>query len=411
MPKIELLECVEKIPLNATVQLTNGGNANISFSGENSTICFRIGKNIELPLSQLIFEFDYISNAFGAINPYIIISYNDVQLTFSSVSNTNGSKIVYAGITNTILSEINKNIRQTGYDHLYISFSNPYGTISSFTTLNNFRVYWNTSRSETFQNYETKQGASLQTYSGSDNFPIQWNQLTTERFTFNPSLSSDRFLKINFSEIDNEAFDITSRAIVRVTGSNNLSVSGVNEKPAKLEVYGVNENLSQTNFNIIDRDVTINQQGEVFVWGTSNVILYSGNQANDIELCFIDQPPYTNNIGYSASKPSRDHKSLFKSGDFYIKGLSSGYQINNIELFLYSETDKYVPFGIRGGDNLLTNSFVRLPASGYVFSRKLLKEDVVFWNCSVGGSGTPDPSGTPEPSGLEPSGTPEPPPL
>jgi hypothetical protein len=402
VPRFELLKLVSS---SATLISLSSGNNYIgpffSFVEDSISTTFSIGKNKNLPDSQLTISFDYSTNAIaGSFSPNISILLNNNFIGVKSFSSSNGSKTVTIDIDNTFLSILNTSITDPNYDLLTFNFTVPGGNPSTSTFISNLSISWITSKTEEFENYESSNGDNVETYSTYDSLPIVWEYNPVETETFNLSYRDNKYYKTYFSGIENEAFDIVSRAILRVTGSNNNSISGVDENPCSIEAYCLNKNTSDLIREYQTQENVLNQEGEVFAWGVSNLISYSGTQSNDIELCFVKNNS-SHPFNFSARKYGRDHKSLFTEGDFYLKGLTSGYQINNIELILYEKNDKYLPFSMFGGNTLFSNSTTVI-SEGYVSSRKLMTQNLEFWNC-IPDSGIEE--SPPPPSGIE-----EPPP-
>jgi hypothetical protein len=397
VPKFELTKLVSFLnSLNLISSTRNYIGPSISFK-EDASATFSIGKNKYLPSSQLIINFNYSTNAFaGVFSPSIVIYLNNVLISAKTFSSSNGAKTVTIDINNTFLSSLNNSITDPSYDLITLAFTVPGSSSASVTTVSDIEIEWSTSKDEVFENYETFNGADLVTYSTYNSLPeiIDYEPVTAAES--NTLVRESKYYKVSFSGIENEPFDLVSRAILRVTGSNNLSISGVQESPLAIEAYCVNRNISDLTEEYNTESENFIQEGSIYAWGTSETIFYSGNQSNDIELCFV-QRNTSHPFSFPAKKYSRDHKSLFALGDFYLKGLSSGYEVTNLELILYENNDKYLPFSMIGGDSLYSNRIVTITPEGYVSSRKLMTKNLQFWDCSSGVSGSGEEEAPPPP--------------
>lgn len=367
MPKLELLKMIR--PASNTVSNSqNSTGPSFTFTGALYGSSFSIAKTKNIPSDQLILDFNYTTDSItGSFSPYVRIELNDFIIGSLTFSNSNGAKTLAFNITDSFLSEFNTSVTELKYDIFKIIVVVPSATSSSITTLTDINVSWNTSRPETYENYEAFPGNDLNIYETSNTLPETINKEPVNFPTENLLNKESNFYETSFSGVDNNAFDLVSRAIVRVTGSNNLSISGVSERPCSIEVYCTNGNLPT--------------EENIYAWGASELISYSGYQTNDIELCFIEKTT-SNSINFSAKKFGRDHKSLFSLGKFYVKGLSSGFDITNIQLLLFENNDNYMPITVFGGNTNYVNNNINIKPEGYLSSKKLMTQELRFWNCS-----------------------------
>ena len=381
MPRLELLKLL-RTPTNTISHSQNVIGPSVEFSGSSYGVRFNIAKTKFIPSGQFILNFDYETNSIvGSFSPFVRIGFNDFTIGSVSFANTSGSKTFYYNITDALLSEFNNSVTEIKNDYFTIAIFIPSATSVNISSMSDISVIWDTSRSEVFENYDTYNGNNVNTIGTIDTLPFTIESDPIFYPTVNLLNQKEYFYKPEFSGINNETFDLVSRALIRVTGSNNQSIANVNEKPCAIEAYCFNKNLTEKD-NIIELDgEEYNQKGEVFAWGSSELISYSGFNSYDIELCFVKDNP-SNPINFSANKSGRDHVSLFEEGDFYLKGLASGFQINNIEMILYEKNDEYLPFSMFGGNSNYENVNINIKPNGYFSSKKLMKQNLSFWNCS-----------------------------
>lgn len=353
---------------NLLSRSNNGSNSVVTFSGLNFSQEFEIQDLAYMPNSiNLSYDYDYSDVVNRGV--FFSVYVNDLLLGGAGNGSVKGGPYnLYFDFYDQVKKSLNDNKSYTGRNKLKIEYSlGAGGTAESTTTFSGLSIAAFYDSSPSYVNYEVINSTPVETHTYSGYHEID----------------GSGYLKLNFSGVNNEAFDRVARGVVRISALNN-------DDPAAFEVYGINAQLSNRFTDIETENYgVVNQEGEVFVWGKSDLVDDTNLQTYDIDLSFIDQDLLPNASGFSAGRNGRDHSSLFSHGDFYIKGLTSGVIISGVDLLLYEYNDDYIPFNTTGGTGDYINYNVELYPSGFITSRKLFKNEsgINYGEPPTGGGG------------------------
>jgi hypothetical protein len=332
----------------------NGTNTLTTFSGLSFSKEFEIQDIEYIPNALLLnYYYDYDDPVDRSL--YYSIYLNDNSLGGAGNGAIKGGPYsISIDLYDQVKKSLNDNKSYPGRNKLRFDFTlGGGGTAESTTTLSGFSIAAFYETTPSYVNFETINSTPVETYS----------------YTGYHEVDGSGYLKFSFSGIENEAFDRVARGVIRINALNN-------DDPAAFEVYGINAELGGRDTELQTENYgVVNQEGEVFVWGGSDLVDSTTLQTYDIDLSFINQNLLPNASGYSAGRTGRDHSSLFRSANYYVKGLSSGVIISGIDLLLYEYNDHYIPFNTVGGNSDYINYTVELYPSGFTTSRKLFKND------------------------------------